>query len=86
MPKTIPFYLGVAAAALLATRNLTFCYSVALVCFPFAARLIYQSGTLIIFSVVLLLYLTVNNWSGIIQIHRIGWRHAILRTGIRDRR
>jgi glycerol-3-phosphate acyltransferase PlsY len=86
MPKAILFYVGIAAVALLITRNLTFCYGAAFVCFPFISWLVYGSGILVIFSVVVLLFLGVNNIPGIMEVHRVGWRSAILRTNLRDRR
>jgi glycerol-3-phosphate acyltransferase PlsY len=86
MPKAILFYVGIAAVALLITRNLTFCYGAAFICFPFVGWLIYGSGILVIFSVVVLLFLGVNNIPGIMGVHRVGWRSAIFRTNLRDRR
>ena len=86
MPKAIPFYLGIVAVALVITRNLTFGYSVALGCFPFVGWLIYHSAVLITFSIVLLLFIVVNNVRGIKEIFREGWRRAILRASLKDRR
>jgi acyl phosphate:glycerol-3-phosphate acyltransferase len=59
MPSTIPFFVAVAVIALIITRNYAFCYSFALITFPFAAWLIYNSTTLILFSIALLLFLLI---------------------------
>ena len=59
MPSTIPFFVAIAVIALLITRNYAFCYSFALITFPFAAWLIYSSSTLILFSIALLLFLLI---------------------------
>jgi glycerol-3-phosphate acyltransferase PlsY len=45
MPWGIPFYLGIFGLSLLITRYPTLSYSVAFVCFPFIAWLIYHSAT-----------------------------------------
>jgi glycerol-3-phosphate acyltransferase PlsY len=86
MPHAILFYLGIGVVALVITRNLTFGYSVALGCFPFVGWLLYHSTTLVAFSIVLLLFLVLNNIPGIKKILREGWWHAILRFSLKDRR
>lgn len=86
MPRAIPFYLGIAVVALLITRNLTFSYGAALGCFPFVGWLIYHSATLVTFSIVLLLFLLVNNVPGIKAIFKEGSHRAILRASLKDRR
>jgi hypothetical protein len=86
MPKAIPFYVVIAAVGVVITRNLTFGYSVALGCFPFVGWLTYHSTALVTFSIVLLLFLVVNNIPGIKKILREGWRRAILRASLKDRR
>jgi len=59
MPSTTPFFVAIAVIALIITRNYAFCYSFALITFPFAAWLIYSSPTLILFSIALLLFLLI---------------------------
>ncbi len=86
MPKAFPFYLGIAAVGVVITRNLTFGYSVALGCFPFVGWLTYHSTALVIFPIVLLLFHIGNNIPGIKKILREGWRRAILRANLKDRR
>lgn len=60
MPIALPFFVAVAVISLIITRNYTFCYSVALITFPFAALLIYDSQPLIFFSIALLLFLGIK--------------------------
>ncbi len=60
MPSTIPFFVAIAVIVLIVTRNYAFCYSFALISFPFAAWLIYDSKTLIFFSIALLLFLLIK--------------------------
>ena len=86
MPKAIPFYVVITVVGLVITRNLTFAYGVALGCFPFVGWLIYHSAAWVIFSIVLLLLVAANNIAGIKEIFRQGWRRAILRANLKDRR
>ena len=60
MPAAIPFFVAIAVIALIITRNYAFCYSIALIVFPFSAWLSYNSKTLIIFSIALLLFLLIK--------------------------
>jgi glycerol-3-phosphate acyltransferase PlsY len=85
MPKAILIYLAIVLVTLAITRNLTFSYGAALSCFPFVGWLIYDSTTLVAFSIVLLLFLAGNSVPGIKVIFSHGWRHAIVRTSLRDR-
>ncbi len=86
MPKALLVYPAIVLVTLAVTRNLTFSYGAALICFPFVGWLIYDSATLVAFSVMLLLFITVNSISGIRVILREGWRHGILRASLKDRR
>ena len=87
MPWGIPFYLAIFGVGLLLTRYPTLSYSVAFLCFPFIAWLIYHSPELVGFSIGILLL------PGIKYIPRIkemrakggGWRHVFLRRNLRDR-
>jgi glycerol-3-phosphate acyltransferase PlsY len=86
MPEAIPFYVVITVVGLVITRNLTFAYGVAFSCFPFVGWLIYHSAAWVIFSIVLLLLVAANNIAGIKEIFRQGWRRAILRASLKDRR
>ncbi len=87
MPKAIPFYLGIFLLLLAITRVPTISYSLAFLCFPFIAWLIYHSGTFIIFSTLLPLL------PGLKYIPRIremrsqagSWRRVFLRRSIKER-
>jgi glycerol-3-phosphate acyltransferase PlsY len=86
MPKALPVYFIILLVALAITRNLTFGYGVALGCFPFAGWLFYDSATMVALSIALLVFLVLNNIPGIKAIFRQGWRRAILRASLKDRR
>ena len=60
MPAAIPFFVAIAIIVLIITRNYAFCYSFALIVFPFSAWLSYDSKTLIVFSIALLLFLLIR--------------------------
>ena len=87
MPKAIPFGAGLFVAALLITRYPTFSYSLALACFPFVAWLIYHSGTLTLFSIMLLLILVARYLPRVKEMRSTGgsWRRVVLRRGFKDR-
>jgi len=88
LPKAIPFWLGTSVIALLITRNLTFCYSMGLVCFPVVAGVIYGDMTLVAFSAGLLAFLGLmyiprmkemhskagGSWHGVIFRHNVNQR------------
>ena len=87
MPWGIPIYLAIFGIGLLVTRYPTLSYSVAFLCFPFVAWLVYHKWELVIFSVGLLLL------PGIRYIPRIkemrtkggGWGRVFRRKGLKDR-
>jgi glycerol-3-phosphate acyltransferase PlsY len=87
MPKAIPFGAGIFALALLITRYPTFSYSLALCCSPFVAWLIYHSGALSLFSVIMLLILLARYVPRIIEMRSTSgsWRRFFLRRGLKDR-
>jgi len=87
MPWGIPFYLGIFGLSLLITRYPTLSYSVAFICFPFIAWLIYHSGALIAFSVGILLLPAVKYIPRIKEMRATGgsWRHVLLRKNLKDR-
>ena len=60
MPAAIPFFVVIAVIVLIITRNYAFCYSFALIVFPFTAWLTYSSKTLVFFSITLLLFLFIK--------------------------
>ena len=88
MPKALPFFIAVAATALLITRNPMFCYSVALVVFPFIAWLIYHSVALIAFSIGLPVFVGINYIPGFKRMHAAthgNWRRIIMRKSLKER-
>lgn len=87
MPWGIPFYAGIFGLTLLATRFPTFSYSVAFLCFPFVAWLVYQSGVLVAFSLCIVLLPMIKYIPRIKEMHSTGgsWRHVLLRRNLKDR-
>jgi len=87
MPWAIPIYLAIFGIALLLTRFPTVSYSIALLCFPFIAWLIYQQWELAVYSVGLLLLPAIKYIPRIKEMHaKAGsWRHVFLRRGLKDR-
>lgn len=88
MPKALPFFIAVAATALLITRNPMFCYTLALVVFPFIAWLIYHSVALIAFSVGLPVFLGINYFPRFKRMHAAthgNWRRIIMRKSLKER-
>jgi len=88
MPKALPFFIAVAATALLITRNPMFCYSVALVVFPFIAWLIYHSVALIAFSIGLPVFVGINYIPRFKRMHAAthgNWRRIIMRKSLKER-
>jgi acyl phosphate:glycerol-3-phosphate acyltransferase len=60
MPAATPYFVAVAVIALIITRNYVFCYSIGLVVFPFASRIIYDSRSLMFLSIALLVFLGIK--------------------------
>ena len=88
MPKALPFFIAVAAIALLITRNPMFCYSVALGVFPFIAWLIYHSVALIAFSIGLPVFVGMNYIPRFKRMHAAtqgNWRRIIMRKSLKER-
>ncbi|TET43349.1 MAG: hypothetical protein E3J66_02080 [Dehalococcoidia bacterium] len=88
MPNAIPFFIAVAAPAMIIPRNPMFCYSVALVVFPFIAWLIYHSVPLIGFSVGLPVFVGINYIPGFKRMHAAthgNWRRIIMRKSLKER-
>ena len=87
MPWGIPIFYGIMALLVILTRFLTLAYSVALLCFPFVAWLVYGSSALVIFSSVILLTLGLRYVPRLMQIRSAGgsWRKALLRRSLKER-
>lgn len=88
MPKAIPFFLIVAIIALLVTRNLTFCYSVGFIVFPFVAWLIYHFELLILFSLGLPIFVGIQYAPRLQEMYTKtagDWRRIIKRSGLKER-
>ena len=87
MPWGIPIYLAIFGIGLLLTRYPTLSYSIAFLCFPFIAWLIYHSGALVAFSVGILLLPGVKYIPRIKEMRSSGgnWRRVFLRKGFKDR-
>ncbi len=87
MPWGVPFGAGIFLLLLLITHFPTFSYSLALCCFPFVAWLIYHSGALTLFSVVLLLILLARYVPRIREMRTTSgsWHRVLLRKNLKDR-
>jgi len=88
MPKAIPFFIAIALIALIITRNLTFCYSIAFVLFPLAAWLIYHNEPLIFFSLGLPIFVGINYIPRFKEMHMEtggDWRRVIKRGSLKER-
>lgn len=87
MPKAVPIGLPLFGIILLITRFPTFSYSLAIVCFPFVAGLIYNSPTLVVFSIIMLLLLGIRYIPRIKEMRSIvgNWRRVFFRRSLKDR-
>ena len=88
MPKAIPIWLIICLIALLISHNLTFCYSIAFVCFPLAAWLIYHSTHMIAFSIGLPMFVGINYVPRFKEMYMEtggSWRKIIKRTSTKER-
>lgn len=87
MPWGIPFYLAIFGIALLLTRYPTVSYSIAFLCFPFVAWLVYHSGALVAYSIGLLLLPVIRYIPRMKEMRATGgsWRHVFLRRNLKDR-
>jgi glycerol-3-phosphate acyltransferase PlsY len=87
LPWATPIYLGMFLLMLLITRYATLSYSIAFVCFPFVAWLVYHDTTLIIYSIVIPLV------PGLMYIPRLtemrtsagSWKKVFLRKSYKER-
>ncbi len=87
MPGVLPFGAGIFAIVLAITRYPTLSYSLALLSAPFVAWLVYHSGELVLFSVVILLMVLARYTPRIIEMRATGgnWRRVFMRKGLKDR-
>jgi len=87
IPWGIPFYAAIFGLTLLITRFPTLSYSVAFLCFPFVAWLVYQSGALVVFSLCILLLPLFKYIPRIKEMRSTGgsWHHVLLRRNLKDR-
>ncbi len=87
MPWGIPAYLAIFGLALLLTRYPTLSYSIAFICFPFIAWLVYHSWVWVVFSAGILLLPVIKYIPRIKNMRATGgsWRHVFLRKSLKDR-
>jgi len=87
MPWGIPAYLAIFGLALLLTHYPTLSYSVAFLCFPFIAWLVYHSWVWVVFSIGILLLPLIKYIPRIKEMRATGgsWRHVLLRKSLKDR-
>ncbi|MEE8194204.1 MAG: glycerol-3-phosphate acyltransferase [Dehalococcoidales bacterium] len=87
MPWGIPIGLAIFGLLLLLTRFPTLSYSLALICFPFVAWLIYHRGDYVAFSSLLLLIPLIRYIPRIKEMRAKsgGWRRLALRKNLKDR-
>lgn len=87
MPHGIYIFYGIFALLILLTRYLTLAYSLALLCFPFVAWLIYNSAEMVIYSVALLAILGLRYVPRIFEMHsKAGsWRRVAFRSNLKQR-
>ena len=87
MPLAVPFGAGIFFIVILITRFPTLSYSLALCCVPFVAWLIYHSGALVLFSVIMLLVLLVRYFPRIREMRTSGgsWHRVLVRRNLKER-
>jgi len=87
MPWVLAVGIVIFLVALLVTRYPTVSYSLALACAPFVAWLKYESGALVIFSLLLLLIPVIRYIPRVKEMRtKAGsWRHVFQRKGLQDR-
>ena len=87
MPWGIPFYVAIFGLGLLLTHYPTLSYSIAFLCYPFVAWLMYDSAELVIFSIAILLLPLIKYIPRIIEMRQKGgsWKHVVMRKDIKDR-
>ena len=87
MPWGIPVFYMIFGLLTAATRFMTLAYSVALLCFPFVAWLLYNSTELVIFASIILVILALRYLPRAMQMRATGgsWRRVLIRRNLKDR-
>ena len=87
LPWATPIYLGIFLLMLLTTRYATLSYSVAFICFPFVAWLVYHDTTLIIYSIVIPLLPGLMYIPRLMEMHSSAgsWKKVFLRKSYKER-
>ncbi|MBA7484846.1 Glycerol-3-phosphate acyltransferase [subsurface metagenome] len=87
MPWGIPIGLSIFAVLLLLTRFPTLSYSIALLCFPFVAWLIYHNSNYVLYSSLMLLIPLIRYIPRIKEMRAKGgsWRRVVKRRNLKDR-
>ena len=87
VPWAIPFYLGLLVLATVATRYLTFSYSVAFLCVPFVAWLVYDSAALVAFSILLVMLPAIKYIPRVKEMYATAgsWRRVVFRSSFKVR-
>jgi glycerol-3-phosphate acyltransferase PlsY len=87
LPWAAPFYLGLFLLMLLFTRYATLSYSVAFICFPLIAWLIYHDTVLIIYSIIILLLPGVMYIPRLMEMHAAAgsWKKVFFRKSYKER-
>lgn len=87
MPWGTPFYAVIFGLLLLFTRFPTLSYSLAFICYPFVALLIYHQWELAVYTVGLLILPLLKYIPRITEMRREGgsWKHVVYRKNLKDR-
>ena len=87
MPWGLPIGLSIFGLLMLLTRFPTLSYSIGLLCFPFIAWLIYHDGTLVAYSIGMLLVPALQYVPRVKEIYsKAGsWRRVLKRKNLKDR-
>ena len=87
LPQGVPIYLGIFLVALLISRFPTFSYSLALISVPVVAATMYHSAVLVIFTVGMILVLSIRYVPRIREMYAAagGWRRVLFRRSVKER-
>ncbi len=89
MPWGMPVYPALFGLILLITRFPTISYSIALLCFPVLAALVYHSTAYIVFSLVLFIIPVIRYLPRVTEMKKGagagGWKHVAMRRNLKDR-
>ena len=88
MPWGIPIYLAIFGLMMLISRFPTFSYSAAMLCFPFVAWLIYHDGTLVTYSIAIMLLPALQYIPRLKEIRAKSgnWRSTFFHKSLKDRK